>query len=167
MDIRPGVLNDAARIAEIHVAAWQTAYRGLIPDADLDGLSVEGRERFWLDRLSRGEVPVLVASVDDLVVGWVVFGPSRDEDAREDTTEVFGIYLDPGYWGRGIGSALWSEMLRRLREKNQRMLTVWALEANAPARHFYCARGAHPDGAGKRFVRGAVSLPEVRHAMAV
>jgi len=52
VSIRPAGLDDARAIAEIHVRAWQWAYRGQIPDEILDGLSVEHREQGWRRQLS-------------------------------------------------------------------------------------------------------------------
>jgi len=42
--IRPATPEDARAIAEVHVASWRYAYRGLLPDDVLDRLSVEERE---------------------------------------------------------------------------------------------------------------------------
>lgn len=38
MDIRPTRMQDAPEIAVVHVLSWQAAYRGLLPQAYLDGL---------------------------------------------------------------------------------------------------------------------------------
>jgi hypothetical protein len=53
VNIRRAIATDAATIAGIHVRAWQWAYRGLIPDAFLDSLSVEARETSWRRQLER------------------------------------------------------------------------------------------------------------------
>jgi hypothetical protein len=37
MDIRPARMQDAPEIAVVHVRSWQDAYRGLLPQAYLDG----------------------------------------------------------------------------------------------------------------------------------
>jgi hypothetical protein len=37
--VRPAGLSDADAIGRIHVAAWQQTYRGLIPDAVIDGFT--------------------------------------------------------------------------------------------------------------------------------
>jgi hypothetical protein len=47
MEIRAATISDAYGIAEIQVAGWQAAYRGLMPDSLLDGLSVPKREEMW------------------------------------------------------------------------------------------------------------------------
>ena len=39
--IRLATLEDARKIAEIQVASWQVAYRGILPDEFLDQMNVE------------------------------------------------------------------------------------------------------------------------------
>jgi hypothetical protein len=38
MDIRAARMEDVPQIAAVHVRSWQAAYRGLLPQAYLDGL---------------------------------------------------------------------------------------------------------------------------------
>ena len=45
--LRDATPDDAHAIATVHVASWQVAYRGFMPDAVLDGLSVDDRARKW------------------------------------------------------------------------------------------------------------------------
>ncbi len=42
--IRPAVFKDAAAIAHVHIDAWRTTYRSLMPDDVLDNLSFERRQ---------------------------------------------------------------------------------------------------------------------------
>ena len=59
MQIRRPTVDDAPDIASIHVSAWQAAYRGIVPDAFLDALSVDQREARWSDWFGGllGELP--------------------------------------------------------------------------------------------------------------
>lgn len=41
--LRRATVADAAAIAEISVRAWQTAFRGIVPDERLDAMRVEQR----------------------------------------------------------------------------------------------------------------------------
>ncbi|MEJ6553652.1 hypothetical protein PQI51_01275 [Microbacterium esteraromaticum] len=47
MLIRPASVDDAHDLAVVHVRSWQQAYRGLMPQAVLDGLSIAEREAGW------------------------------------------------------------------------------------------------------------------------
>jgi len=42
MAIRTARFQDARQIAEVHVDSWRAAYRGIVPDSLLEGLSVGG-----------------------------------------------------------------------------------------------------------------------------
>jgi len=98
---KPG---DEAAIAEVHVLAWQVTYRGMIPGAYLDGLSVAKRSDAWrqiiadLDPPARG---AFVALDGSRLIGFVHFCPSRDHNAGPDVGEIMAIYVHPDRWGRG------------------------------------------------------------------
>jgi hypothetical protein len=47
MFLRPATPADAAAVAYVHVQAWRETYRGIMPDAVLEGPSVEERARAW------------------------------------------------------------------------------------------------------------------------
>ena len=49
--IRAAVVEDAAAIAEVHVASWKTTYKRIFPDSVLEGLSVSDRAHFWVPQL--------------------------------------------------------------------------------------------------------------------
>ncbi|MGH2447737.1 MAG: GNAT family N-acetyltransferase [Chloroflexota bacterium] len=77
--IRSAVPNDAAAIARVRVETWRDAYRGLLPDEMLDGLSVDDTASTWR-RLLEGADPsvlVLVAEVDGEIIGYSNAGPDR------------------------------------------------------------------------------------------
>jgi ribosomal protein S18 acetylase RimI-like enzyme len=166
VDIRPATLEDAEEIAEVHVASWRWAYRGLMPSEVLDGLSRDRRRDMWRSLLS---VPdprsvVLVAVQDGAIVGFASAGSARD--ARSSTTsEVFAIYLLEHATGRGIGRRLFEDLLRRLRELGYTRATLSVLATNALARRFYEAAGWKVDGAEDGYEVGGVRLPEVRYAV--
>jgi hypothetical protein len=47
LTVRRAELRDAAGIAAVHVASWQEAYRGLLPQEYLESLSVRDRIETW------------------------------------------------------------------------------------------------------------------------
>lgn len=169
-DVRRGGLEDAAAIARVHVRTWQLAYRGLVPDDILDGLSVEQREVTWREMLSDtdGSPITFVAEREEHVVGFCALGvPSRDEDANERTAEVGAIYVDPSTWRAGVGRALMDAALDELRESDWREVTLWVFAENTGARAFYAHYGFQPDGAelldessGQKELRLRVSLKD-------
>ena len=101
MTIRHARDEDARSIAEIHVRSWQAAYRGILPDELLDGLSVSERESRWRALFAAGEDLwlTLVAERDGGLTGFCsVATPSREAGATERTAEIGALYVDPSRW---------------------------------------------------------------------
>ena len=57
--------------------------------------------------------PWLIVEEGGAVAGYAKAGVWRDRAAYHWTTEV-GLYLDPGMHGRGLGTALYSDLFARL-----------------------------------------------------
>jgi GNAT superfamily N-acetyltransferase len=148
--VRRAVPDDAGAIAAIHVRAWQSAYRGLVRDELLDGLTVEGREGFWREAAAGGQRagPVFVAVDDDAVLGFCALAvPSRDVNTDEDVAEIAAIYVTPDVWRTGVGTALLDAALTETRARGCKSMTLWVLADNHRARDFYARFGFTPDGA--------------------
>lgn len=167
MEIRPADVEDADRIAEVHVRSWRGAYRGLIPQEYLDGLDTAERAGLWVritGRVDRTRSDVLLAEEDGRLLGFAAFGPTRDEgEDPELTGEVAAIYLDPAAWSTGCGRVLMASALDRLAAAGYEQATLWVLDTNARARRFYEAAGFRADGAEKPDDRGTFTLREVRY----
>jgi GNAT superfamily N-acetyltransferase len=144
--------DDAGAIARVHTAAWEEAYRGLIPARVISARAAQ-REWQWEIRLAKGaeREHVVVAEIGDELVGFASGGPTPDEDMDpEATAEVTGLYVGPGRWRQGIGGALLTELLDRLRRDGFGSATLWVLAGNASARSFYEAAGWKLEGAERR-----------------
>lgn len=166
--IATAVVDDAAGIAQVHVATWQQAYAGIIPAEYLASLSVPQREETWRQILSTGTTRVVVARIREEVVGFVVFGKSRDHDATTDAGEVHAIYVLPAWWAHGIGRELWLCARGRLREEGFTSVTLWVLTDNARAVSFYRKAGFELDPSrSQQLIRGGRSLTEVRYVAAL
>ena len=141
--VRAARPEDAIAIADVHIASWRGAYKGIIPDAVLDEiLNRRDLERRWSRMLIDADPPgseALLICVDDAVVGFARFGPARDKDSilRGGTGEIYGFYLHPDRWGRGLGRDLMRAVLDDLVERGYAVATLNVLEANDRARLFY------------------------------
>jgi GNAT superfamily N-acetyltransferase len=166
VDVRSAEAGDEVAIAEVHVRTWQAAYRGLIPDVYLDGLSVSKRRDSWREIINEFDTPAtgaFVALHGSDVVGFVHFCPSRDDHADRDVGEITAIYVHPEHWGEGIGRVLIGRALDSLGEAGFSSATLWVLDGNERACRFYEASGWTTDGATKADDRGDFSLFEVRY----
>jgi ribosomal protein S18 acetylase RimI-like enzyme len=146
--IREGEPKDAAAIADVHVRAWQAAYRGQLTDDYLDGLKAE--DRLDQHRQTLGapmpEWRTWVAEDEAGLAGFAVTGPSQDADADPKTAEVYAIYLAPERIGVGVGRELFAHAVDDLRGRGFRTATLWVLETNERTRRFYEVAGWKPDG---------------------
>lgn len=165
--VRPATQEDAASLAALHVASWRAAYRGLMPQRVLDGLSVEARERAWSERLTRPETPeartwVAVDDDDGALLGFASTGPTRDADLDpRSTAEVYALYVAPERIGQGAGRALLEHAVTDVRARGWRELVLWALEGNLRAERFYARAGLAQGKHEVKVVDGA-DLPHVR-----
>ena len=150
MSIRTAKRSDARGIAEVHVAAWQSAYRDLLPDHLLDGLSVKVLEKRWGERIASSWGHLFVCEQAGRIVGFAACGVSRDENIEPGKAgEVHVVYVDPEEWRQGHGSLLLGEALGSLREQGFREALLWVLEGNQRAIAFYEAAGFEADGTSK------------------
>ncbi len=164
--IRDAGPADAGRLAEIHAISWQAAYRGLLADAFLDGLTPTTRLDWWTARLAR--VPprwaVLVVEDETGVTGFATTGHCDDNDRRvPDAGELFAMYLDPVYWGRGCGRTLLLAAEARLRADAYLDVSLWVLAENLRARQFYERGGWRTDGGEQKMVIGLDAVTALRY----
>jgi ribosomal protein S18 acetylase RimI-like enzyme len=165
--VREAVLADAENIARIHVETWQHAYRGQMPDALLDSLSVE-RRMAWRVQILRepaSKSHTLVAVDGEVILGFCDVGASREEGADEHEGELYAIYVAPCVMGKGIGSFLIDEGVRHLRAEGFTHATLWVLETNALSQRFYEHKGWSADGITKTEMWNDVPLYEVRYSI--
>ena len=138
---------DAPEIGAVHVAAWRSAYPGLLPDEYLAGLSAP-RQAAYYDGAIRGRGCVLVATASGIdvpagspprIIGFATAGPARWTDAtgrRLAEGEIETLYLLDDWRDRGIGRRLLRASAAALSEQGCRNVFLWVLRDN-PSRWFY------------------------------
>lgn len=164
--VREPVVADADRLGEIHVAAWQAAYRGFMPDAYLDGLSAAERADHWRTGLSQDPRPgsVRLVAVDgaDVPVGFLFGGPAGG-DAGVTDGEVYVVNVHPEYWGTGAGSSLLRTAQDDLATRGFSTAVLWVLAGNRRARSFYERHGWQAAGEARTVEVFGVTVDEVRY----
>ncbi len=162
--IRELTVDDAARIAPVHVRSWQAAYRGLMDQAMLDSLSVEQRTEMWTGILSTpNEGARLVVEQGGEAVGFLV--GTRSSPGTEGAAEVFSVYLDPSVWRGGIGSALLDAGVEALRAEGPTPIILWVVDGNERACRFYESRGWQFDGGRRSDPVGEQLVPHLRYRL--
>ena len=163
MSIRRATPDDAAALARVHIDSWRSAYRGLVPDSHLEGLDYERRAQRFRESLAQNAEETYLAEQDGEVLGFLTLGGCRDTDVDQKTTgEIWGIYLAPGHWRKGIGTVLCRYGERILGARGYRSAILWVFAGNEQARRFYEAMGYRADGATKMLTPGA-PLEAVRY----
>ena len=163
MEIRVESADDCRAIAQVHVAAWQAAYAGILDDAFLAGLSPVRREHAWRRILTERASEVLVGTLDSAVAGFASFGRSRDADAAPGSGELSALYVHPSAWSTGAGRELWRSAYERLHSQGFRSVGLWVLQQNARAIRFYSAAGFKVEaGSEKELELGGRKVVEVR-----
>ena len=146
--VRDASEADARGMAEVQVAAWRAAYRGIVQPQLLEELSVGAREEVWREVIAGGGMTLVAGDENDVVEGYCsLILPSRDEDAGDRTAEIAATYVDPARWGQGVGGSLLREALARLGTGRWDDVTLWVFRRNAQGRAFYARSGFRLDGA--------------------
>ena len=154
VELRDATQADAHDIATVVVRSWRAAYRGLLPDDVLTGLSIPDRERFWSAVLTARQprTRVVVAVVDGAVVGFAATGPPLVPADRADPTlgDLYALYLAPDVWRRGFGTRLHAAALDRIRSCGFTHAGLWVLDTNERALRFYRHHGWTDTGRSQR-----------------
>lgn len=140
--IRLATAADAAHVGALHAESWRSAYRGLLPDAALDGDLVAERQRTWAERLAAKGTRRLT---------WLLFGHDvpvaflslvLDEDPVHGHL-VDNLHVRPKLKSRGFGRSLLIEGARAAALHDPgRPMYLLVLDGNWPAARFYERLGA-------------------------
>lgn len=143
-EIREPRVEDAATIADLHVATWREAYAHLLPESYFDEEHIVGRHRMW-DRIlgdPRSDLTVRMAERDGEVFGFALAGPSRAQGdaAPPRDHQLYAIYVAAAHHGGGAGQALIDAAL------GTRPAMLWVAKENPRAIAFYLRNGFAFDG---------------------
>ena len=144
---------DAISIGAVHVAAWRSAYPGILPDDFLARLSVP-RQAAHYDAAIRSATGVFVAAASgndvppgsgSRIVGFATAGRARGGEfiRRLAEGEVETLYVLDDWRDLGVGRKLMRAAAGHLAETGCKSCFVWVLRDN-PSRWFYQRLGGKP-----------------------
>ena len=152
--VRPG--EDRRAVSRVYEESWRDAYRGIIPQAYLDGIP-EGK---WA--AERPEWRTLVCTDGGRIVGVSSVCASRL--AQYDSWgEIVSLYLLPAYVGKGHGRRLLEAAVGELNAMGFSDVFLWVLEENLRARRFYERSGFVRAGGVLEDCIGGKALRELRY----
>jgi ribosomal protein S18 acetylase RimI-like enzyme len=152
---------DAAAIGAVHVAAWRSAYPGLLPDSYLSGMSATRHARHYDAAIASGAT-VIVAAPDSKVprlVGFATAGPARVAGLGDGEIET--LYVLDDWRDLGVGRGLLRAAAKDLAAKGCKSAFLWVLRDN-PSRFFYQHLGGLQAAYGETRVAG-VTLPQTAY----
>ena len=163
--VRPASEDDAARLAEVHVAAWRATYRGVMTDEYLDGLDVGRAASAWRRNIREpGDGTVhLVVHCGNEVVGFAILGAASG-DSDPGSGQIHAINVHPDWWAQGIGSILFAAAEQKLIGLGYDRAFLWVEKNNNRAISFYSKRGWFDDGATLEDTRFDPPVAETRHS---
>ncbi|MFT4051652.1 MAG: GNAT family N-acetyltransferase [Microbacterium sp.] len=142
--IREPRSDDAAQIADLHVATWKEAYSHLLPDDFFSADYVEGRRRMWDHVLThpRDNTTVRVAESGGVIIGFAWAGPGEGRGGERPPRDrlLYAIYVLAAHHGTGVGQSLLDETL------GDRPAMLWVAKENPRAIAFYLRNGFRFDG---------------------
>ena len=150
--IRIADITYANKIAALSINSWRKAYANILPQKMLDDLSIETITSEWNERLTCKHSSVLVAELNDAVVGFVNFGDYR-EDYNNNIAEIYAIYTEHNHWAAGIGTSLLSQAISHISNLDFRQVVLWVFVKNKIARSFYEKNGFYESNETKQEAR--------------
>ena len=143
----------------LHALGWRTAYRDSIP---ADYIAREITDDRWTavfrQNYEEGVYHGLLLYAGDQPLCCATYGPARVDTSAGNTIcsfsspdlarwgELISLYGHPDYWGKGCGSIIMEEVLRRLQTAGYPGCFLYVLQENTRARCFYEKRGFSWDG---------------------
>jgi len=157
---------DAPLIGAVHVAAWRSAYPGILPEEYLARLSVS-RQAAYYDRQIRegGGVYVAIASGQDVpggagprLVGYTTVERSASALAEG---EIETLYVLDDWRERGVGRRLIRTGAAHLAAAGCRTAFLWVLRDN-PSRWFYQRLEGRPCAESRTSISGT-AVPQTAY----
>ena len=138
--IRAARQGDAEAIGSVYVAAWRSAYAGLLPSDYLAAMSAQRLARRFRADITGGR-PVVVAEAGGEIAGFCAGGLARTQCLADGEIET--LYVHDDHREQGLGRALLCAGAERLAASGCASLFLWVLQDN-PSRWFYERLGGRP-----------------------
>ena len=143
----------------LHALGWRAAYRDSVPADYMAREITDGR---WVpvfrQNHEEGVYHGLLLYSDGAPLCCATYGPARVDQSAGDTIcnfsspdlaacgELVSLYAHPDYWGKGYGSLVTEEVLKRMQTAGYPGCFLYVLRENDRARRFYEKHGFVWDG---------------------
>lgn len=128
--IRRARLDDLQVITEI----YNDAIIKTVATFDTNPKSIQ-EQKEWFEKHGIKH-PILVAEIDNKVVGWASLSEWSDRCSYSDTVEI-SLYIEEGYRGKGIGKKLTEAILREGKAAGLHTIIARVTEGNDQSIHIF------------------------------
>lgn len=133
--------EEAEAFAALHVACWREAYRSMVPDSLLAGVTPAVRLPIWQAALDDPARIVLGGYDSTGPVGFVMAGVALEPLFDGIDGHIQALYVTASYYRQGIGRRLLAATARGWLATGGQTLALGVLADNVRARRFYEALG--------------------------
>ncbi len=137
--IRAATAADIPDLAGVQLRSALAGFAHIFPDSIPKPTQPELEDE-WAVLVARSDRTILAATIEELIVATVVFGSDDDTDKETDCM-LLKLYVDPDFFGQGVGTTLYDEAINALRGQGYSRARLWVLEENTSARTMYERRG--------------------------
>lgn len=132
----PAVAAFAARLVRMHHELDAQRFLDL-PNAE------RGYARYLASELASEEVVLLVAELDDQIIGYLYarLEPRSYNELLDACGKIHDIFVDEAARGKGAGEALLREGMKRLTERGAPRVVLLTAVANAAAQRLFARVG--------------------------
>ena len=162
--LREAEERDIPQIAFVHIESMRAnPCNGIFGDY-MNRITIGEYSRIWSEKFKNLKPRAIrfVAECDGKIIGFNEVGPSGDNDVDDKTGSIYGLYLLPGYQGKGIGMALQKKGLEYLEDNGFESVTVWTQEDNHLAIKTLSAEDGWTTDGFREGIAGKANYKEIR-----
>ncbi len=159
MPVRPASEKDIQVISDIYVKTWLSTYRGLVPGSFLKAVNpISADKTFRESFISQGYsyYVLLAESSQGEIMGYLDGGGDR-EDPKKNLGEIYGLYVQETFQGKGTGLELLRQAFDKFRVLKFHSVRTWVLR-EGPSWGFYEKVGGKLQTETKRLAIGTDSI---------
>lgn len=139
INIKTATITDLKKVQELSLKLFEKEYKEYDPLLDLDWTFGKIGTKFFKDRITKDDGCVLIAIVENKVVGYLCGGIKKAESYRKlpIIAELENTFVLEDFRSKGIGRKLYSAFVRWCKNKGVGKIKIEASAQNELAIKFY------------------------------
>jgi len=135
---RIGNQKDVSKISKLLIDTWANCYKDFIPSDFLNNLNLDKQIQRHTKYMTANTKYFVAENEFHQLIGFTSYGKNRNENINCEI-ELYTLYVDMNYQGKGIGKSLLNSILSDLKNIENNIV-VSVFEKN-PFKKFYTKNG--------------------------